>query len=78
MSHGAGLLRWEYLRRHLAKLDAEVADRRNWINNLAAKYGVVRLAESLTHEELAEQQDRVDRAMGAKFYTTTPPAGMRW
>ena len=67
---GAGLLRYGYLRDLLAKVDAEVADRRAWVNGLAAKYGLVRLAESLTEEELEAQQERVDYALGRKFLAT--------
>lgn len=67
---------YRLLREILARLDAEVADRRAWINELAARYGIVRLAASLTAEELAAQQDMVDYALGRKFMTTTPLPGM--
>jgi hypothetical protein len=66
----------QFLRAQLAKLEAEEADRRAWVNSVAAKHGVVRLAESLTAEELRLQQARVDYALGRKFLTTTPLPGL--
>jgi len=82
------LIEYRHLREALARLDAEIADRRTWIDGLAAKYGVVRLAESLTAAELKAQQDQVDRALGRTYLPTTPlpgfslemdwPAGTLW
>lgn len=55
-----------------AKHAAEVLDRRHWIDDLAAKYGIVRIPESLTEAELSTQKDRVERAMGRRFYPAVP------
>jgi hypothetical protein len=70
----------QFLRAELGRLEAQQAAeqaaehvaRRAWIDGLAAKYGIVRLAASLTPEQLAAQADWVDRATGRKFLTTEP------
>lgn len=68
---------WRHKVDALAKLDAEIAARRAWIDDIAARHGVVRLAESITPAEREAQQDRIDYALGRKFLTTTPLPGFR-
>jgi len=60
----------------VAKLAAEEDARRAWLEEVAARNGIIRMPESLTPAELEAQQDRVDRAMGRKFYPTTALPGL--
>jgi hypothetical protein len=41
---------------------------RDWVNELAARWGLVRAPESLTIAEIAEQLGRMERALGRRFY----------
>jgi hypothetical protein len=66
----------QFLRAALARLEAEQVERRAWVDGLAAKYGVVRLAASLTPEQLEAQNDRVELAMGFRFHPTEPYPGI--
>lgn len=54
-----------------AELRAAELSRQDWINRLALAWCLVRVPESLTAAELAQQEDYTDRLMGRKFYTTT-------
>lgn len=46
-----------------------------WVNAIAKAYLIGRMPESLTAEELAEQEDTMDRVMGRKFFHTAPLPG---
>jgi hypothetical protein len=61
---------------YLAKLEAEEADRRAWLEDLAWKYGIVRLAASLTPEEWDRQHQWIEFRLGRRFLTTTPLPGL--
>jgi len=62
--------------RFTAELLAEQLSQRAWVNELAVKYGIVRRTESLTGEELAEQQKMLAWKMHRVFLTTTPLPGL--
>lgn len=59
----------------LRELELEQAARRAWVNELAARWQLVRAAESLTPEELERQADRCDRALSHMFYRAYPRPG---
>jgi hypothetical protein len=60
----------------LEQLAIEEADRREWINGLADKYGIVRMAGSLTADERARQQAMLEWAFNRRFLVTTPLPGL--
>lgn len=55
-----------------AQLRAAELTQRAWINALARAWCLVRVPGALAPQELADQEDYVDRLLGRKFYTTTP------
>jgi hypothetical protein len=61
---------------YVARLEAEEADRRAWLEELAVNYGIVRLAASLSAEERARQHQWVEYRLGRRFMTTTPLPGL--
>jgi hypothetical protein len=62
----------KWLRDMLSQLEAEQTQRNAWVNELAAKYGIIRMEASLTQAEAEAQKDRLSRALGLKFLTTEP------
>lgn len=60
---------WEVLG---AELRAERLSGEAWIDRLALAYRIIRRPESLSARQLERQQDMIDRALGRKFYQTTP------
>jgi hypothetical protein len=56
----------------LTRLREEKERQREWVDGLAAKYGIIRIQASLTKAQAAAQQDRLLRALGLKFLPTEP------
>jgi hypothetical protein len=61
---------------YIARLEAEEVDRRAWLEDLAWKYGIVRLAASLSAEEWDRQHQWIEFRLGRRFLTTTPLPGL--
>ena len=68
----------QFLRAAADRTEREEADRLEWIDGLAEKYGVIRLAESLTAEQQARQYQWVEFRLGHRFLTTIPHMGMSY
>ena len=60
---------WEVLG---AELRAERLTGEAWTDRLALAWRLVRAPESLTPRQLERQEDMIERALGRRFYTTTP------
>lgn len=58
--------------RHARRLELEQRARRAWVNELAARWQLIRMAGSLTPPELAEQTERNNLLLGRTFLTITP------
>lgn len=65
-----------WIRRFTAELLAEELTQRAWVNDLAAKYGIVRRPDALTDAERTEQQRMVSWKMHRVFLTGTPLPGL--
>lgn len=55
-----------------AELRAEHLTQQAWVDALALAYRIIRTPASLTLEQLAAQQDMIDRCLGRKFFKTYP------
>ena len=57
----------EWYAEWLRTAEAAELERREWLEELAGRWQLVRVPESLTGDERERQADRIDRAMGLAF-----------